>query len=287
MNDVLKASVIGHPVSHSLSPVIFDFLSQHLQVPLSYSHKDVKADELMGGLDYFRRDTSVIGLNVTVPHKQSVIQYLDSLSAAAEAVQAVNVVQFKNGLAYGHNTDVFGVEKTLEEQQFLVAGRSALIYGAGGAARAVACALSLLGAKDVWIWGRSADKVTSLIEDFKALNDRTQFKQLDDVSTLPKEVSLIVNATPLGMKGFANDSLLPSGGLLDGLAFDLVYNPPETAFLKQAQARGLQTVNGLDMLAWQALATWRIWLGDIAEIDWVKDLLKKQLEFTLNSTGDR
>jgi shikimate dehydrogenase len=268
-----EAAVIGLPVSHSRSPAIFSFLAAELGIQdFNYSAIEVSPQGLGEFLKGIRAKPEWLGLNVTIPHKEAIRASMDHVMLEAQAVGAVNVVHHKNGRLWGHNTDVHGIVKTLEEQNCRIKGEDAWIWGAGGAGRAVAYALGTLGARCVYILNRDFARAQAIVHGMGALFSETSFMAVQSAGNAAEQaqpLSLAVNTTPLGMKGaalvgdfFAELKSLP---LKRGaLAFDLIYNPESTPFLALAEAQGLRGVSGLDMLIYQALATWELWLGAFA-----------------------
>lgn len=268
------AAVIGHPVSHSLSPAIFSFLANELAVSdLNYQALNIEPTEL----DSFFKETKVkagwLGMNVTIPHKERLLSYVDELSAGAKAVGAVNVVAFKSGRAIGHNTDVLGLEDSFGENGVTLKGETVVILGAGGAARASAFASAFAGAKKVLLCNRTEARALAIAEEFTQLFPGVTFSSVDpsDSNEIQK-AKLIIQATPIGMQSYdASDedkklfAKVLSGQGKGRFAFDLIYRPEETEFLKLAHERGFKTIGGLAMLIGQALATWEIWFTKIDE----------------------
>lgn len=267
MSDVAIAAVLGHPVSHSLSPRIFGLMGHALRRPVAYRRLDVSPGELAPFFRQVARRGLFTGLNVTLPHKEAIARLVDELSPLARGVGAVNVVHFVNGRARGHNTDVIGIRETLREQRAGVAGDVAVLYGAGGAAKAVAYALGLERARRVWIVNRTPARARALARAMGNLFPRTAYRAVAHGAAIPDEVALVVNATPAGMPGNAAfpAAELPRWLAPGALAFDLIYRPRVTSFLQAASRRGARTVNGLDMLVWQAVATWETWLGRVRD----------------------
>jgi shikimate dehydrogenase len=278
-----EAAVIGAPVSHSRSPAIFSFLAKKLGRPeLSYTAIEVQPAGLQDFLTGLRSKPGFAGVNVTIPHKEQLLRLLDDVSLEARAVGAVNVVQVEGGRLRGHNTDVLGIVRTLEEQGVRMAGEDAWIWGAGGAARAAAYALGSLGARCVYLQNRDSARAAKIQDELGAFFPGTSYVVVrPGAAAQAQPLSLLINATPLGMKGAA-----PAGTLFDSLrelpfrrgalAFDLIYNPERTPFLARAEEQGLRTVSGLDMLVHQALATWEIWFGPLggpAQLREAKDAL--------------
>lgn len=243
----MKAAVVGDPVSHSLSPRLFRFFSRSLDVPLEYGAVRVPEGGLPAAVESFRSE-GYCGLSVTRPHKQAAFALAGSKDEAASACGAVNALAFSNGAVAGHNTDVPGFLDGLELAGFSPRGKSALVVGAGGAARAVAFALSSAGAA-VTICARRPEAAKALAAGLGVSSGEEA----------PSD--LIVNCTPLGWN---NGEPSPIASARCGLAVDLVYGR-DTAFLRQARAAGAQTQDGRAMLAAQAARAWEIWLGPLKE----------------------
>jgi shikimate dehydrogenase len=265
-----RAAVIGSPIAHSRSPAIFAFLAERLgKRELSYSAIEVRPGELPEFLTGLRREADFVGVNVTLPHKEAMLRLLDEVAPEARTAGAVNVVQHSGNVLRGFNTDVPGVVRTLEEQGCKVAGADAWIWGAGGAARATAYALGTMGARSVYLRNRDEARAQRIADDLGALFAATAFL-VARAGAEPPPLHLAINSTPLGMKGASApgsyfDELRSLPFKRDALAFDLVYNPERTPFLALAEEQGLRTVGGLDMLIHQALASWEIWFGPLAD----------------------
>jgi shikimate dehydrogenase len=268
-----EACVIGRPVAHSRSPAIFAWLCERLGVAdLDYRAREVAPEQLAAFVAAARANPAFVGMNVTIPHKEAVGALLDELAPEALAVGAVNAVVARDGRLRGHNTDALAVRSTLEAAG--VDPAHALVWGAGGAARAVLHALGEMGARDVAILNRDAARAAALADRFAPLFPATRFA----VGPPTAALTLAVNATPVGMHGVeAPDGFfdaLPPGA---GWAFDLVYNPERTPFLARAADRGYALVFGLGMLVDQALATWGLWFGDVPP-------LRRDLEMAIRRT---
>ncbi|MGK5090306.1 shikimate kinase [Bdellovibrionota bacterium FG-2] len=284
----MKAAVIGTPVSHSLSPVIFSFLAKQVGMPdFHYTSQEVPPSQLTLTLSEVKADPQYVGLNVTLPHKQAILQHLDQLAPEVKCIGAANVVHCIEGRTIGYNTDVLGVIRTLEDHQCDVRGNSALIWGAGGASRAVAYALGKLGATTVNILNRDFDRARILCAQIGETFPHALFVPIlahDETPKITTPLSLLVNATSVGMK---TDWIFPIDKfpLLPGaLAFDLVYNPEKIPFYAMAKIKGLRAVDGLDMLIYQALATWEIWFGPLEQAQIPQERLR---DFLLNGRQSR
>jgi shikimate dehydrogenase len=257
-----QAAVVGHPIRHSLSPLIFGFLSRQLKNRLIYHALDILPEDLRSSLRLCR-ELSFVGWNVTIPHKEAIIPYLSSLSAEAQQVGAVNVVRFNGHQAKGHNTDVTGLICTLSENNLQVRGKSVVVFGAGGAARAVSYGAAKKGAVRIYVKNRTFSRGEILCTKLQPSFPKTDFIPVKTLSQIEDQIYLYVNATPLGMEGFPLKSPLSSAFPSGLAAIDLVYKPRVTPFLEMAKRQGMKTIAGLDMLIWQAIGTWEIWFGRI------------------------
>ena len=267
------AEVIGDPVAHSKSPLIHGFWLERLGIAGDYRRCHVPADGLA---DYFaarRIDPAWRGCNVTVPHKQAALAHIDWVDPHAEAIGAVNTIVPENGRLAGYNADGIGF---LEPLRPLLARphlfRMARILGAGGAARAITHALAKEGFEPV-VLARTTEKARALLDSLgiagghaaalESFAHPTDFA-FDDRAGL---LDLVVNTTPLGMAGQPplplDFSHVPPGSVV----YDIVYAPLETPLLAEARARGLRTIDGLEMLVGQAAAAFARFFGQAAPRD--------------------
>jgi shikimate dehydrogenase len=251
--------ITGMPLGHSLSPLIHNRAFELAGLPAAYMAFEKSSAELPA-LVQAVRNLPVHGLSVTIPHKRAVIEHLDYLTGNATAVGAVNTVYWEGGSLVGENTDVAGFIAPLRELD--PAPASALVLGAGGAARAVFKGLADLGVEKVLASARDAGKAEKPCSEFGA-----GFVPWDERLDALAEADLIVNATPLGMSGgHENASPLddPSREAClspNQVVYDLVYNPLRTKLLKDAESQGCRTVEGLDMFVGQAAEQFRLWTG--------------------------
>lgn len=247
------AGVIGWPITHSKSPLIHNFWLSKLGLDGHYSRFPVAPEGLRTAIRALPA-LGIRGVNVTIPHKQAVMEALDEVAPAAKAIGAVNTVVVTGaGRLVGHNTDAAGFAEPLRD--CALAGRPACVVGAGGAARAVLAALKDLGVSDVRVINRSVDKAEGLLAEFGVAGRAYGF---DQSATALEGAALVANTSSLGMKGYPplELDLAPVAG--DAVAYDIVYAPLETDLLKQAKARGLKTVDGLAMLVGQAADAFRL-----------------------------
>ena len=244
--------MIGHPVAHSRSPALFAQFAHATGIALEYTAVDVHPDELEATLERWRTDERFVGCNVTLPHKERALALADAVEPAARACGAANVLTRSGSRLIADNTDVAGIETALAQHGIALRGARVAILGAGGAARAVAEAARRGSAAKITIAARAADRAAGLAAAFGVAACA-----LDAVPV----ADLYVNATPVGMAGQAQRSLLPPDAPHEAAAFDLVYVPEETLFVKDARARGMRVVTGTTMFLAQAVATFEKWFG--------------------------
>lgn len=247
--------IIGHPLEHSLSPALHNWGFARTGWPAAYYRWPVPPAGL-GEMIRACRALPIHGLSVTLPHKQAVMPLLDTLTPAAREVGAVNTLYWEEGRLVGHNTDLAGFLAPLRALSALP--DSALVLGAGGAARAALAGLRALELGKVGVCARSPGKAQALARDFGV-----EFVPWEERAQ--HTARLLVNATPLGLHGeLATASPWPAFAGR-GIAYDLVYNPLETRFLRDAHAAGWQTLDGLDMLVAQGVEQFRLWTGHTLE----------------------
>jgi len=250
------AEVIGDPIAHSKSPLIHGFWLRQLGMDAEYRTAHVPPDALCAYIDSRRDDPLWRGCNVTIPHKLSVMEHVADPGDVRTSIGAMNTIaRDDTGALFGTNTDAGGFYAPLGQSDFT--GANVAVIGAGGAARAVLFALSRMDVASVTIHARNALKAMGLLASFGL---KGQVRGMDDPLG---EVDLLVNTSPLGMKGFdplnVDLSPLPTSALV----YDIVYAPLETALLKQARNLGLDTVDGLEMLIGQAALAFEIFF-DVA-----------------------
>lgn len=253
--------ILGWPLEHTLSPVIHNVAFRRTTLDWTYLSWPVEPESL-GDAVRGLRALGAAGANVTMPHKEAVLEHLDELSGDAREVGAVNTIQRLGRRLIGHNTDVDGFAEFLSgDAGFDASGKRALVLGAGGAARAVVKALDSLGAKEVTIAGRNIGKT----ETVARIAQGARVAAWDDATGLVEDCDLVVNATPLGMDG---EHSLPEARFGEGqCVVDLIYSPPSTPLVESARAAGAQAWGGLGMLVRQAAASFTIWTGQAAPLE--------------------
>lgn len=274
---MLQFGLIGYPLEHSLSPPLHLAAFQELELDADYQlysiHPFPQGEPDLAALLSRVRSGQLHGLNVTIPHKQNVIPFLDDLTPAARAIGAVNTIYLRDQKLMGDNTDAPGFWQDLVynfgDRVIFTVGehpKRALILGAGGSARAVLYALVLAG-WDVIVAARRLQQAQQLVDSFQSTDYSTVSTAVQlnyqGFNLLLSDLDLIVNATPLGMWPKIDESPWPEG--LDfpahAMIYDLVYNPPETLLIRQARDAGLQAASGLGMLVEQAALADQRWTG--------------------------
>lgn len=250
--------LLGHPVSHSLSPAMHNAAFRSLGLPHRYEALDVTADALPGAVDRIRSG-DLLGANVTVPHKESVLKLVDIWDGPTAEIGAVNTLsRMADGRILGSNTD--GVGFAYATRDLALAGARVLILGAGGAARAVITVLAASGAQ-VTMANRTADRARALARTVGSEPAVIDWDARRDL----KNVDIVVNATPLGLHG---EDPLDGVPLPPGLVVvDLVPMASPTTLVKRGRAAGAIVVDGMPMLLQQAVSSFRIWTGRDAPVD--------------------
>ncbi len=254
--------VIGDPVAHTASPAMHNAALRALNLNYVYAAFRVAPPTLPQALAGMRA-FGIVGLNVTVPHKQAVMAHLDEISTEAQSIGAVNTIANRDGRLVGYNTDAFGIVQSLKADGGLdpLPPKVALL-GAGGAARAVLYALLARDeVEEVLLLNRTVEKAAALAAD---LDSKGKVRVGSLAETRPiGDAGLLINATALGMHPRDDVSPLADPSCLHEhmLVADIVYNPLETVLMRQATAAGASAINGLGMLAWQGARSFEIWTG--------------------------
>jgi len=265
--------LLGFPVRESLSAAMHNANFRSLGMNAVYTPYEV-TEETVGKVMPALETLRFKGLNVTMPLKQKIIEYLDDLDETASVCNAVNTVYWKDGRLWGTNTDGIGFVRGLKEQgQYDPAGKNCLIFGAGGAARGVAFALAAAGVDSISLWKRDSgdEKLKKLANGLNAYRSgvcKVQSSDTDDIPGLINSSELIINATPLGMAPNTdatpfNTDLLRTGHMV----CDLVYVPHDTLLLRQAETKGARILYGYWMTIWQGVEAFRKWTGREPDVD--------------------
>ncbi|MBI3564716.1 MAG: shikimate dehydrogenase [Elusimicrobia bacterium] len=247
----MRLGLFGRPVSHSRSPRLFAKLARLLKRPIAYEAVEAWPGGLKAAVAV-ARDAGWRGANVTVPLKEEAAALAASLTPAAKALGAANVLRFGRTVV-GHNTDAEGLRDALRRAGVKARGKDALVFGAGGAARAAGWALAKDGARSVRFTARTPARAKRAARDLARHFPRTRFCA---GACAPSQIW--INATPLGMKGFPDRSPAPKRLPAPEVAVDLVYGR-RTPFLRDAARRGARAESGAAMLVYQALRAWEFW----------------------------
>lgn len=271
----MLCGLIGHPLGHSLSPILHNWGFARCGLPGAYMAWDTPPERLRDVIAAVRA-LRITGLSVTIPHKEAVLALADRQTPLASATGAANTLFWEKGLLVADNTDVAGFAAPLRECGTM---ESALVLGVGGVARAALFGLRELGVRSVTVCGRDPGKTGRLAEEFKARSLEWE-KRGEWLAHTGADI--VVNATPLGMTdAFEDKSALEPGHFARaaraGLAYDLVYTPARTRFLEHAANAGWRVQEGLAMLAAQGIAQFLRWTGRELPFNDVLMLLRQRL----------
>ncbi len=252
-----KYLVIGNPVDHSLSPKLQNWWLKENNINAIYDKIKLEKNEIKSFIQDIKQQ-KISGCNVTVPFKKAVIPFLDKLSKPAEQTQSVNTIIFDNGDLVGHNTDIAGFESAIKTLNFSMEGKKILILGAGGVVPSIIFALKKMEVSKIIISNRTKQKAENLKNSFDKL------KVLDWGNLIDFDV--IINATSLGLK---NESINLDFSRVgeNKLFYDIIYNPPQTNFLKKGKESGNLIENGKKMFIYQAAKAFKLWHNIEPEIN--------------------
>lgn len=281
-----RYGIIGNPISHSISPAIYNAVFPTIGLVATFEAWKAEPEEVAGFVERLR-GPDLGGMMVTVPYKERVMTLVDALDATAKAIGAVNCIVKRDGVLTGYNTDVYGFTRSLAEAGFAARGCRALVLGAGGAAHAVAYGLAREGAMAVHFANRTlrrAEEAAAHLRESAEMPLETGVvsAEPDALAIACAAADIVVNCTPLGMRhgGSEDRSPLDERCLRPGLwVYDTVYTPPETPLLRLARAAGANTVPGLEMLIYQAVAAVQLWTGMEPPVDVMRRAARKALGF--------
>lgn len=269
-----RVGLIGHPVAHSISPRFQQAAFDAIAFDARYEAWDLDPDDLDAFIDGLRQEGS-LGANVTIPYKEAAARSMDRLHQTARFVGAINtIVRGDDATLEGYNTDVSGFQRTLEAEGFDPEGKQAVIWGAGGAARAVAWGLIWRKIGGLTICNRTAVRAGRLRHDLSsaAIDVTLRAHGIDDAEAgaALARADLVVNCTPIGLRGSGSENDAPFDVAVlaaQATVVDLIANPVESALVRAAKQRGLVAVGGLPMLVYQGAASFELWTRQEAPID--------------------
>jgi shikimate dehydrogenase len=265
--------IFGYPVEHSSSPAMHNAAFSQLGLDYVYVPFEVRPGDLERAVDALRA-MNIAGVNLTIPHKEAVIPFLDEVSEEVSLIGAANTIKVENGKLMGFNTDAQGFLESLQENRIEPRGTKVLVIGAGGASRAVVCALTQAEVSELTIANRTLERAEELAGKMNELAKNIKCVRLSDISAEVENVDLIVNTTSVGMK--PDDPPLLDAEVIrpEHKVVDIIYNPPETPLLRSARLRGAATLNGMGMLVNQGAISFEIWTGVAPP----RELMRKILE---------
>ena len=253
-----KYLVIGNPIEHSLSPKLHNHWFEKNNINAIYNKKQINEIDIKDIISELRNE-KINGINVTVPFKQSIIPFVDELSAEANNAQSVNTIYKENNKVFGHNTDISGFELAMKRKSYDIKGKKIFILGAGGVVSSIILALKKMGANKIILSNRTKKKAEQLKKNFSDL-------EIVDWGKFP-EFNIIINATSLGLNKEDEIKLDYAGLGPNKLFYDVIYNPKETKFLSKAKQFGNQTENGKMMFIYQAHQAFTLWHKVMPKID--------------------
>jgi shikimate dehydrogenase len=278
----IVCGIIGDPIPHTLSPQMHNAAFKAVGLDYVYVPFKVKGMELKKAIEGMR-GLNIRGLNVTLPHKVAVMQLVDHIDPAADSIGAVNTIVNDNGILSGFNTDAAGFLQTLVQRKFNPKGKTILVIGAGGAAHAIATVLCEQGAK-VTIMNRKQGLSWAVDFAFRLIKTyNTEVKAVElNRENLKNEINnseMMINASSIGMSPDNDSSPVPAELLSSKIiVFDIVYNPNPTRLLREAQAAGAKTIDGIEMLVQQGAVSFEIWTGIKAPLDIMRQSVLEQLQ---------
>ena len=272
--------IFGHPIEHSLSPIMHNALFQDLKLDYAYLSFDVHPNYLKAAFEGIRA-LNIRGANITIPHKQNSLKYVDELDPLVRRIGALNTVKNENGKLIGRNTDALGAKKALADAKFDLKEKRIIILGAGGAARAVIYAIKE-EINELLIINRTYNKAKALADELKKdSNLKIEAHEYNEhsIGNLVQSTDILINTTPIGMYPNIKTSPLPKHALNKHLCvFDIIYNPLETQLLKDASDKGCKTLGGLDMLINQGALAFEWWTSKKPNIKLMKSKIIEFLE---------
>ena len=275
----LITGVIGHPIEHSFSPPMHNTAYEVMDMDYSYVAFHVMPKDI-GNVIKASKTMNIVGLNVTIPYKTDIIEYLDEIDETARMINAVNTISFKDGVAKGYNTDGIGAISSIENYTPLK-DKSVLVIGSGGAAKAITFTLLERDIDSLSIANRTQANACSLIDNLKQYYDskKITYCPIDDCDDVISNVDVIINTTPIGMypNVDAQSPINTEHITSKHTVMDIIYNPLETDLLRKARNNGAKIIYGKDMLVNQAVESFKIFTGRTPSANVMMDALIEQL----------
>lgn len=273
-SDTALYGVIGDPIRHSRSPLMLNRAFEAVGINAVYTAFHVKPEHLREAIAGMRA-LGLGGLNVTIPHKENVMELLDELDPGAEQIGAVNTIVNRDGRLFGYNTDGIGYVRSLKEETGIeLKGRRIIVLGAGGAARGVVYALTAEEPDCIYICNRTQERAIRLAADMSPFGE-VDGMGIERMGDIMKEADVVINTTSLGMSPHTEQIPLNPDDLHDGLLVsDLIYNPLKTRLLKEAEQRGCCIHGGLGMFIYQGAYAFEYWTGKDAPVQTMRETVE-------------
>ncbi|BDU49564.1 shikimate dehydrogenase [Haliovirga abyssi] len=273
-------SLLGYPVGHSKSPLMHNAELETLGVNAIYTAMEIEPQKLGAVVNGLKSINNFIGANVTIPHKENVMKYVDGLTEEAKSIGAVNTLYFEDDKLIGDNTDGRGfILSLMNDSGFDPKEKEVLVLGAGGAAKAIITKLIQESVKVVNIYELNIEKSREVKKQIENINSSTKINLIlkDELENCAKKSDLIINCTPVGLK--ENDPLILSENVFNEkqVVFDLIYNPEKTKLLLAAEKKGAKILNGLGMLVYQGALSFEKWIGEKPNVENMKETIKKSM----------
>jgi len=273
--------VIGKNIKNSLSPLFHNQIILKYSLNFCYLPFQVAETDLGKAIQGIKA-LNIRGVNITFPHKEKAIEFLDKVEKSARRIGAVNTIVNNKGFLTGYNTDVIGFKKSLQEDgEFVIKEKKAVILGAGGAARAVVYALLEEKIEEICIFNRTLEKAKKIKQNLSSFFPKSRISVFplegEDLKDKIEKAHLLVNATSLGMPPRVDNTPLSDEKLFhpDLLVYDLIYHPVRTLFLRQAERAGANIINGLPMLVYQGIESFYLWTGLKPEGEEVSEIVRQ------------
>lgn len=280
-----KTELIGlfaTPIRHSLSPTMHNLAFKKLGLNYAYMAFEVGNEELADVIKGMRA-LNIRGFNVSMPNKTKILPFLDELDDSAKLTRAVNTVVNENGRFIGHNTDGRGYTRNLKEHGFDIRGKKMTLIGSGGAATSIAIQMALEGISEISIFARQDEFYSKAVENARIINEeikqlpvKANVYPLENKEQLKKEMAssdLLTNGTGVGMKPLEGMSVIEDISMLrpDLFVTDVIYSPPKTKLLQQAEAVGATAINGHGMMLWQGALAFEMWTGQQMPVEYIQE----------------
>ena len=261
-------AVIGDPIDHSLSPTIHNAAFRELGLECTYIAYRISKDDLGVEIDSLKK-IKISGFNVTIPHKISIIKFLDTMDENCKTIGACNTVLNENGRFKGYNTDMDGFLEPIKKRNIVIKNSSVLLLGAGGAARAIIAGMATEKASNVTIVNRTTEHSLELKKFSQDLGLDAEIKTIEEMNEFNTDYNFIINSSSLGLKNETN--IIPTKIINEEtVVYDIVYKPVNTELNKESKKKNAQIIYGYEMLLSQAVRSFEIWLKQEAPYDVMK-----------------